>query len=186
MSRFSIARSAAKALAQRFGVAVVVIAGIAGLSRVGFHAARLALEVLPDGPPGSGIVMRAEVTTIWLPQGLFDLAKRPTDPAVFESHEELRTHLDRLGMGTTWYALTTRGRQLDGRIAEMILIRWPRESPEHLEEYRGVLASAAGRPADHPGLDLSRAKVFVFSDSLLKGDPREVVTELTTQAGRLR
>ena len=39
---------------------------ILGLSRVGFQTARPAPENLPDGPPGSGIVARVEVTAIWL------------------------------------------------------------------------------------------------------------------------
>ena len=94
MSTYSIARSTSRVLAQRFGVALVVMAGILGLSRVGFQPARPAPENLPDGPPGSGIVARVEVTTIWLPQGLFDLAQRKTDPAVFASHEELWTHVE--------------------------------------------------------------------------------------------
>ena len=186
MSTYSLARSAARVLAQRFGVAVVVIAGILGLSRVGFQTARPAPENLPDGPPGSGIVTRNEVTTIWLPQGLFDLARRKTEPAVFASHGELRTHLDRAGLGTAWYAMTTRGYQLNGRAAEITFISWPGESPERFEEFQDVMAGVAGRPPDHPGVDFSSAKVVVFSDSLLKADPREVVTEVTTQSGRSR
>jgi hypothetical protein len=87
---------------------------------------------------------------------------------------------------TAWYAMTTRGYQLNGRAAEITFIRWPRESSEHFGEYQDVMATAAGTPPDHPGLDFSRAKVVVFSDSLLKADPREVVTELTTQSSRSR
>ncbi len=186
MSTFSIARSAASVLAQRFGVALVVIAGILGLSRVDFQSTRPAPEHLPDGSPGSGIVARVEVTAIWLPQGLFDLAQRKTGAAVFASHEELQTHLDRLGLGTAWYAITSRGHQLNGRAEEITFIRWPGESPEQFEQYEEVMAMAAGRPPDHAGLDDSHANVTVFSDSLLKANPREVVGELTTQAGRSR
>jgi hypothetical protein len=153
---------------------------------VDFQTARPPQESLPDGRPGSGIVTRFEVTTIFLPKGLFELAKRPTDLVVIASHEELQTHLDRLGLATAWYAMTTEGHQLNGTAAEITFIRRPGESPEHFEEYQAVMATAAGRPPDHPGLDFSRAKVVVFADSLMKRDPREVVTELTPQAGRSR
>ncbi len=165
---------------------MVSIAGVVGLSRVDFQTARPAPENLPDGPPGSGIVVRVEVTTIWLSQGLFDLAQRKTDPAVFASHEELRTRLDRVGLGAAWYAMTTRGYQLNGRAAEITFIRRRRDSSEDFGEYQDVMATAAGRPPDHPGLDFSRARVVVFSDRLLIADPVEVVTELTTQSGRSR
>jgi hypothetical protein len=85
MSTYSIARSAARVLAQRFGVAVVVIAEILGVSRVDLQTARPAPENLPD-----------------------------------------------------------------------------------------VMATAAGTPPDHPGVDYSRAKVLIFADSLLKAETREV------------
>jgi hypothetical protein len=163
-----------------------VIAGIVLLSRVAFQTARPPLESLPDGRPGSGIVTRVEVTTIWLPKGLFELAQRPADHAVIASHEELQTHLDRQGLATAWYAMTTRGYQLNGAAAEITFIRRPGESPEHFEEYQAVMATAAGRPPDHPGLDFSRARVVAFADSLLNADPREVVAEMTTQADRSR
>ena len=103
---------------------------------------------MPDGPPGSGVVARFEVTTIWLPQGLFDLAQRKTEPAVFASHEDLRTHLDHLGLGTAWYAMKYRGYQVTGRAEEITVIRRPGESPEHVAEYHDVMATAAGRPPD--------------------------------------
>jgi hypothetical protein len=66
MSTYSIVRSTARVLAQRFGVALVVMTGILGLSRVGFQTARPAPENLPDDPPESGTVARVEVTAIWL------------------------------------------------------------------------------------------------------------------------
>ena len=124
--------------------------------------------------------------SIWHPQGLLNLAQRPTDPAVFASQEKLRTDLDHLGLGTAWCAMTTRGYQLNGRAAEITFIRRPGESYEHIREFQDMMATTAGTPPDQPGLDYSCVKIIVFSDSLLKGDPREIVTELTTQSGRSR
>ena len=64
MSTSSIARSVARVMAERFGVAMVVIAGVLRAGRVGFQTARPAPEDRRDGSPPVGIVAHVEVTTI--------------------------------------------------------------------------------------------------------------------------
>jgi hypothetical protein len=159
------------------GAAAVVIASLVGLTWVGHHAG----APDPEDPPGSGIIIRTEVTSIWVPQALCDLARHRTGPPVDRSPEELQTYLGRNGWSAAWYALTYRGHQVNGGFREITQIRRLSEAADHLDELRAVMATAAGKPPRFEGGDFSHARVEVIPDTLQTVDPREAITRLLAE-----
>jgi hypothetical protein len=155
------------------GAAVFIVVGLV-MSRVDFQATVLDR----DDPPGSGIVLRTEVSTIWVSQAFLDLAQHEPAPLVFRSHEELETYMQRQELGDEWYALTYRGHQVNGETAKFTQVRRACEWSGHFEEFRDVASSIAGKPPRDKGLDFSHAAVGVIPERLLKTNPREAVTEL--------
>ncbi len=81
--------SAAANLFRTAGAASAMIALVLGL----MSAASQTGAPAPDGPPGSGVVLRTEVRTIWMPQALRDL--RGSAPASLST-----THL--MSYRPTW------------------------------------------------------------------------------------
>jgi hypothetical protein len=130
--------------------------------------------------PGSGVNSRTEVTAIWIPRSLLDLARDQAGSSVHSSPEELQTYLEQQGWRTAWYALTYRAHQVDGRFAEITQIRLLTEAAEHLDEFQAVMTAAARRPTRLEGWDRSRANVVVIPDAFQCVDPREAITALMT------
>jgi hypothetical protein len=130
------------------------------------------------GAPGSGIIVRTEVTAIWIPQALRDLVRLKSGPQVDSSSEELQTYLKRNGWSAAWYALTYRGHQVNGGFGEITHIRWLSAAADHLDELQDVMATAAGRPPRFEDGDFSHAQVEVIPDTLRGTDPREAITRL--------
>jgi hypothetical protein len=159
------------------GTASAMIAPVLGLMWAGPPREAPA----PEGPPGSGIVLRTEVTAIWMPRALLDLARHHGGPPVDRSPEEVQSCLERNGWRTAWYALTCRGYQVDGQSREITQIRWLSEAADHLDELRAVMATAAGRPPRIEDGDLSHARVEVIPDTLQEVDSREAITRLMAE-----
>ena len=113
-------------LIQRAGTAVVGIAGIVGRVFVSFHAGAPG----PEDPPSSGIVVRTEVTALWIPRALRDVAQGEGGGSVFRSLDALQTELKRRGLNDAWYALTYRGYQVNGDSAEITQDRRMSEMPD--------------------------------------------------------
>jgi hypothetical protein len=67
------------------------------------------------GSLGSGIVLRTEVTTIWLPRALRDLARLKAGKSGDRFPEDLKTYLGPNWWETAWYAFCYRGHQVNGR-----------------------------------------------------------------------
>jgi hypothetical protein len=172
-----VPRIAAEVLSRRVGGAAVLILVVLVVSRVDYRAA----EPDRDDPPGSGIIARTEVTTIWVSQAFHDLTRREAVPPVFQSHEELRTYLERHGLGDVWYALTYQGYQVNGEISEITQVRRASEWTGHFEEVRNIVSTIAGKPPRYEGLDFSLARVCIIPESLFTADPREAVTKLMTR-----
>jgi hypothetical protein len=135
----------------------------------------------PEGPPGSGIVLRTEVTAIWMPQALRELARHRAGPPVDRSPEELQTDLGRDGWRAAWYALTYRGHQVNGELGEITQIRRLSEAADHRDELQAVMATAAGRPPRDEGGDVSHARVEVIPDTLQAVEPRAAITRLMAE-----
>jgi hypothetical protein len=115
----SLVLTAAWSPCRTAGATAVIIASVVGLIWAGPHAGAPA----PEEPPGSGIVTRTEVTAVWVPRSLRDLARRRADPPAIRSTEEMRDLVRRCGRGAPWYALTWRGYQVNGESAEITQIR---------------------------------------------------------------
>jgi hypothetical protein len=104
----------------RLGAASAIIGSVVGLMWAGRHAKVPA----PEGPPGPGIVLRTEVTAIWIPQALRGLAQHQYGAPVDRSPEELQIYLKRNGWSPAWYALTYRGHQVNGGFGDITQIRF--------------------------------------------------------------
>jgi hypothetical protein len=113
------------------GTAAAMIAAVLGLMWAGHHAQGPGQE----GHPGAGIVVHTEVTTIWLPRALLDLARQQGGVEVDRSPEELQTYLGRCGSTAAWYPLTYRGHQVNGGFGEFTQIRRLGEAADHLDEF---------------------------------------------------
>jgi hypothetical protein len=164
-------------LVQQAGTAVVVIAGIVGLVCVGFRAGAPG----PEDPPGSGIVVRTEVTALWIPRALRDMADCEAGAPIFRSPEALQTELRHRGLKDAWYALTYRGHKVNGEFGELTQIRHLGDAADHLDEFQAVMATAAGSPPRYEGRDFSHARVEVIPDTLQGVDPREAVIRLMAE-----
>jgi hypothetical protein len=134
-----------------------------------------------EGPPDSGVVVRTEVTAVWIPQALCELARGRAGPRVDCSPEEVQIYLARHGWRVAWYALTCRGYQVNGHSEEITHIRWLSEAAEHLDELQAVMATAAGRSPRFEGSDSSCARVEIIPDTLQAVDSREAITRLMAE-----
>ena len=160
---------------------MVVISGIVGLVYVSFQARSRG----PADRPGSGIVVRTEVTALWIPRALCDVAQGEAGTAVFRSPEALQTELKRRGLNDAWYALTYRGYQVNGDSAEITQVRRITEAYAHVEEFRDMMAMAAGHPPRHEGREFSQVKVEIIPDTLLNADPLKAVSQLIPERALL-
>jgi hypothetical protein len=134
-----------------------------------------------EEPPGSGIVLRTEITAVWIPRALRDQTRRKVGLLANPSPDALQTCVRRNEWGDAWYALTYRGHQVDGRFAEITQIRPLREAVDHLEELRAVMATASGKSHFSQGADFSNARVEVIPDTLQAADPRAAITHLIAE-----
>jgi len=176
-SSLSIVIAAIARLSQTAGVAMVAIAGGVGLTWVSFGAGSPGPEDLPN----SGIVVRTEVTALWIPRALRNVAQGEAGATVFHSPEALQTELERRGLNDAWYALTYRGYQVNGDSAEITQVRRISEAPDHLEEFQDMMATAAGHPPRHEGRQFSQVKVGIIPDTLLTADPLNAVSQLVPE-----
>ena len=176
-SSLSIVIAAIATLSQTAGVAVVTIAGGFGLTWVSFGAGSPG----PEDPPNSGIVVRTEVTALWIPRALHDVAQGEAGATVFHSPEALQTELERRGLNDAWYALTYRGYQVNGDSAEITQVRRISEAPAHIEEFQYMMATAAGHPPRHEGREFSQVKVGIIPDTLLTANPLNAVSQLVPE-----
>ncbi len=159
----------------------VLVAPLIGLSWLDSRAIRPSRVHETDDQPGSGVTVRAEVLQLWLPESLIDLAGRQPESSVPQTHDELQTFLERRGQEKLWYALTTRGYQVNGDTADITVIRHPYGDPQHFQEFLDVLATAAGNPPRYPALHYSRAEVHILSGEPSERDRSEVVEELLSR-----
>jgi hypothetical protein len=169
-------RAIAAALSSWLATAAVMISSLGCLCLVGNHTA--APE--QDSPPGSGIVIRTELTSIWLPRRLYDLVEGQADRAGCASTDELRRLLEGIELDAGWYALNYRGYQVDGRVGEITQIRRVSEAAVHLDELEAVMDAAAGRASRFESAGLTHARLEVIPDSLQDVDPREAITRLNS------
>jgi hypothetical protein len=149
-------------LAGNLMIVVLLVTAAIGLAH--FDAVvprRGAVPELSDAP-GSGVIVRSEVSDLWLPETLVDLARSESPALVARTHQELKKALERRGQGNLWYAITVRCHQVNIRTLDISFIRYPYRQPEHLHEFMNVLATAVGSPPRHPSADYSAAIVHIL------------------------
>jgi hypothetical protein len=157
---------------------ILVATAAVGLTRFGTHVSRQAQKAEPVEAGGAGIIIRSEAVCLWLPLALSDLAKRRSQSREIRTHEDLRRFLKLQRQEHLWYALTTRGHQVNGDFIDLTIVRRPFEDPVHFPELLDILATVAGsRPCDQAG-DMSNAKVYVIPDEMVKREPRQAMAEL--------
>jgi hypothetical protein len=155
-----------------FMVAMIVATAI-GLTWLDVRALWPGQGVGPEDLPGSGVIVRTEVLHLWLQESLMEPAGPQPESSVARTHRELRAILECRGQEGLWYALTSRGHQVDGGSADITLIRHPYGDAEHFREFLDVLATAAGHPTPyHAG-----AQVHFVAGDLSGREPREVIEE---------
>jgi hypothetical protein len=178
----TVTLTAAVNLFWTLAAASAVIAPVLGLIWVGMMrrdspAQAPALE----NPPASGIVVWTEVTAIWIPQALRDLARRQAGTPVDCSPEDVQMYLARNGWRDGWYATTRWDYGANGQSAEITQIRWLSEAADHLDELQAVMATAAGRPPRYEGPDFSHPRVKIIPDTLRAVDSHEAITRLVAE-----
>jgi hypothetical protein len=177
-------------LLRSWGEKVLMVSALAasmfGLSRLSPSACGPSRSVNPDDKAGSGVVVRTEVLRLWLPETLIDFAERRSQSSAPQTHSELQAMLERRGQTDLWYALTTRGHQVNGGIAHVTVIRRPYRDSEHFQEFLDVLATATDDPPHYSTLGYSGAEVHILPRELTEREPREVVEELTSRSSPRR
>ena len=159
--------------------ASAVIAPVLGLMWVNMTWRGSSAEApAPEGPPGSGIVVKIEVTAIWIPQALRDLARRQGGTPGDCSIEDVQLYLARNGWGDAWYALTCWECDPTGGSAEITQIKWLSESAAHLEELQAVMATAAGKPPWFEDGRFSHTRVELIPDSFQAVDAHSEIIRL--------
>jgi hypothetical protein len=167
----------AAALLSQLATAAIIIATLVCLTCVARHASTPDL----DSPPGSEVIIRTEVTAIWVPQALRDLARRQADPPADRSPEKVRTYLAGSGWREPWYAVTSQVYQRHGRSGETTHIRWLTEIADRPDELQAVMATAAGRPPRYEDGRFSRTRVHVIPDTLQAVDSRTEIIRLMAE-----
>ena len=158
------------------GIAIALAAIVS--TRLAPHAAGPDRELDPDEPPGGGIVVRSELIHVWLPETLAELAQGPARSQVVRDHGALKRLLELRGRQDAWYGLTFRQHQVNGRFAEITMIRRPYHDPRYDPELLAVLASLAGEPLRDSVLDFSTASIHIIPPGWRDRDPRDAVAEL--------
>lgn len=158
------------------GVAVFLAAVIAWLSIGSTRSAPKPDTDVASG--GAGIIVRSEVTHLWLPETLRALASLQSSSSPVRNHEDLRQFLEQRQRLTLQYAMTVRGHQVNGRHSDITFIRRPYEDPRCFQELLDILAIADGKPGRVTALDFTVASVHVIADERLSREPSEIIAEL--------
>lgn len=157
---------------------IVIGGGVLGLILFSFKVARRDAESAASNFPGAGIVVRSELVHLWLPQTLLELARGDSRSSMVRTHADLRRWLESDGRKDLWYAITTRGYQVNGELREGTVIRWPYNDATHFAELLDTLATADESPPRSFGPDNAKPRIHILPEELLEHDPRAVMADL--------
>src|SRR5262249_14925207 len=121
-----------------------------------------------------------EATAIWLPEEWITLAASSSSRELVQSPQVLRTHLTNRGQEDYWYVLSLKGHQANGKTITRRFLCVPGRQPEHFEQFRDVLATAAGRPGSRGIIDYTNAQVMPIPDELKDLDPQQAYDKLSS------
>src|SRR5262249_30816329 len=119
---------------ERVLMLLLLVTPVVGFTWLGSCASPPSRALEFDSQPGSGVTIRAEVLHLCLPRTLVDLAGGQPRYPVPQTHHQLQTFLESRAQEKLWYALTTRGYQVNGGIADITFIRYPYRDPEDFQE----------------------------------------------------
>ncbi len=100
------------------------------------------------------------------------------------THQKLQRYLERQDQKNLWYAVTVRGRQVNGAFVDITHIRLPYNDPDHLLEFPDILAAVVGSPPHNPAADFSNASVHIMAADSLKDEPRAIIAEFLRHASQ--
>jgi hypothetical protein len=160
-------------------IVVVLVATAIGLTQFDAVAPRPSAEREFSDPPCSGVIVRSEVTNLWLPEILVEPAGDDFPALIARTHQELKKVLERRGQENLWYAITVRGHQANHGAADISFIRYPYREPENLQELMDVQATVAGSPPRHQSADYSAAKVHIMPAGMSQREWLEAMQALS-------
>jgi hypothetical protein len=163
---------------------IVIAAGLMFFNHLASYVTRQAQKLEPADRPGSGVIVHTDVISLVLPQTLIDLAKRSSPLRAARTHQELQCFLERENQKNLWYAVSMRGRQVNGAFVDIAFIRIPYNDPNHFPELLDILAAVAGDPPRSPTAYFSNAPVHILASDSLKGEPREIITKFLHDASQ--
>jgi len=162
---------------QVFLVALIISAAV-GLTSLSSYVTRSDEGVAANDSLGFSPIDAVEVTDIWLPGMLDQLARCPSGAPIAASPVALRTYLKQQGQENLWYALTIRIHQVNGYVSEMTTIKRLNQAPQDFKEFLDLMAVARGDRPRPPTSDFSRVRINTIPEELLTWEPRQAVSEL--------
>ncbi len=159
-------------------VGAMLAGAMAGLTLVGMQAKKRNAEGGRPPAPGSGVTVRIDLSHIWVPARLLELAKREAENPKLRSEEELRSELKKIGGEGLWYALTLQLHQEDGGMSEVTTVDSPYHSTRELPSFLDLVDTIGSKRQDHAESNSSTPVLHIIPDELMQRPAREAVMEL--------
>jgi hypothetical protein len=145
-------------------MAILLVAAVAALTTTNSRLPRPDQDDEAEEIPGSGIIVRSEVVHLQIPETFRDLAYLQSQAQVLSNHNDLRLFLEQRHQTDLWYAVTTRGHQVNGGHSDITFVRHPYDDPHHFQEVLDILARAIGRTDDVTSSEFFAASVSIISN----------------------
>jgi hypothetical protein len=157
---------------------MMVGAAVVGLAGLALDMCQQAKPCTPTEESGAGVTIRTEMTDLWLPEELAELAKCPSQFQAIRTHNALRRFLESKHQEAMWYGLTARAQQVNGAVVDLRFIRRPYDDAGHFAELQKVVAAAGNCPPCRPAEDFAEASIHIMSLKNSKREPSQVMAEL--------
>jgi hypothetical protein len=143
---------------------ILLVTAVAALTTANSQLPQPDQDDEAEALPGAGIIVRSEVVHLQIPETLWELACLQSQAQIVSDHSDLRLFLEQRHQTDLWYAVTTRGHQVNGGHSDITFVRHPYEDPHHFQEVLGILATAIGRTRGDPISEFFAASVSIISD----------------------
>ncbi len=149
-----------------------------GLTFIAFQPTKqnAAYERLEE--PGSGITVQIDLTDIWVPRQLYELARSQCANPKLASEEALKRQLRNDGLENLWFAGTLALHQPDGGISLITTIDHPCASTTTIPSLFDLLDEIGGSPKNDSSAPRSAPRVHVIPEELLSRPPSNAVNDL--------
>ena len=143
---------------------ILLVSAVAALTTANTHLRRPVEDDESEELPGAGIIVRSEVVHIQIPEALWELVRVQSVAQVVSDHRDLRRFLEQRHQTDLWYAVTTRGHQVNGGHSDIKFVRHPYDDPQHFQEVLDILATAIGRTRGDPTSEFFAVSVSIISN----------------------